>query len=250
VQVGPWTFALFADPAARFPAYETILPRASSRVSTLRLGSEDVGLLMEELPKLAADRERPITLELGPDVVVRAQPFGKEPTELKLTGSRWSGPLLRVVIGPRYLLTALQLGFTDIEIRSATQPLCCRDATKTYLWMPLGDPPAPSPTPATPTAPATVENTRPSVPSPDPVKESVMPNPANNGRHPGNGDAGGSSSPPVFDPLAEAEAIRGILSEAQSRLGHLIASLKQQRRQARAVAAAVASIRQLPPLSP
>jgi hypothetical protein len=77
-----------------------------------------------------------------------------------------------------------------------------------------------------------------------------MPNPANNGRHPGNGDAGVSASPPVYDPLAEAEAIRGLLSEARSRLSHLIASLKQQRRQARAVAAAVASIRQLPPLSP
>lgn len=250
VRVGPWTFALFADPAARFPSYEAIIPRASSRVSTLRLGPEDVRLLMAELPALAADREMPVTLELGPDVMVRAQPTGKDPTALKLTGSRWSGPLMRVVIGPCYLLNAVQLGFTDIEIRSPSQPLCCRDGTKTYLWMPLGDPPATAAVPTPPT-PAKVENARPSAPSLDPVKETpTMPHPADNGRHPGNGDAGVSVSPPVIDPLAEAETIRGLLSEAQSRLGRLIASLKQQRRQTRAVAAAVASIRQLPPLSP
>ena len=188
VQVGPWTFALFADPAARFPAYETIIPRASSRVSTLRLGLEDVALLTEELPQLAADRELPATLELGPDVVLRAEPRGKEPAEVRLTGSRWSGPPLRVVLGPRYLLHALRLGFTDIEVRSPSQPLCCRDSRRTYLWMPFGDPPAGSPAVAAPPKAAAAENPGPPAPSPEPVKEPAMPRPADNGRHPGNGE--------------------------------------------------------------
>ena len=246
VQVGPWTFALFADPAARFPAYETIIPRASSRVSTLRLGPEDITLLTEELPKLAADRELPATLELGPDVMLRAEPRGKEPVELRLVGSRWSGPPLRVVLGPRYLLHALGLGFADVEVRSASQPLCCRDSRRTYLWMPFGDPPAPSPAAAVPPRAAAAENPSPLAPSPEPVKEPAMPRPADNGRHPNNGDSAPPTDPAALDPLAEAEAVRALLAEAQSRLGRLAAILKQHRRQARAVAAAMAQLRNLP----
>ena len=211
----------------------------------MRLGAEDVRLLLQELPALASDRDQPVTLELGPDLVVRAQPAGKEPTELRLTVSCWSGPLLRVVIGPCYLLNALQLGFTDIEIRSATQPLCCRDAATTYLWMPLADPPASSPAPAAPPKAAAVDHTEPPTSLPDPVKETVMPNPADSGRHPGNDDAT-PPDPATLDPLAEAEALRGLLAEAQSRLGRLAAALKLHRRQARAVAAAMAQLRNLP----
>jgi hypothetical protein len=62
-----------------------------------------------------------------------------------------------------------------------------------------------------------------------------------------NGDNNHSSSP---DPLAEAEGIRSLLAEAQSRTTRLIASLKQFRRQSRAVRAAVDSLRELPPLTP
>ena len=245
VQVGPWTLALFADPAARFPAYESIIPRASSRVSTLRVGAEDVRLLVQELPELAADQDRPVTLELGPDIVVRAQSAGKEAAEVKLTGSRWSGPLLRVVIGPRYLLHALQLGFTDVEIPSATVPLCCRDSRRTYLWMPLGDPPASSPAATAPPQAAAAENTSPPPPSPEPAKETVMPHPADNGRRHGNGDAA-PPDPSALDLLAEAETLRALLAEAQSRLGRLAAALKQHRRQARAVADAMVKLRNLP----
>jgi len=64
-----------------------------------------------------------------------------------------------------------------------------------------------------------------------------------------------SATPPSngdgrFDPLLEAEAIRTLLAEAQSRLVRLITTLKQFRKQSRAVAAAVQSLRELPPLSP
>lgn len=56
--------------------------------------------------------------------------------------------------------------------------------------------------------------------------------------------------PSPVDPLTEAEAIKNLLAEAHTRLAHLLAALKQHRRQARAVAAAVQSLRGLPPLAP
>ena len=39
----------------------------------------------------------------------------------------------------------------------------------------------------------------------------------------------------TLDPLSEAEAIRGLLAEAQSRLSRLIAALKLHKKQTRAV---------------
>jgi hypothetical protein len=70
--------------------------------------------------------------------------------------------------------------------------------------------------------------------------------PKNNARHAVNADA----SVPSVDPLAEAEAIKGLLTEVQARLARLLAALKRHRRQARAVAAAVQSLRDPPPLGP
>jgi hypothetical protein len=52
------------------------------------------------------------------------------------------------------------------------------------------------------------------------------------------------------DPVSEAESLRAALQEAHFRLGRLLAALRQQRRQARAVRAAVASLRQLDGLAP
>jgi hypothetical protein len=54
----------------------------------------------------------------------------------------------------------------------------------------------------------------------------------------------------MSDPLTEAEAIKDLIGDAHSRLSRLIAALKQHRRQARAVRAAVEQIRELPPLVP
>jgi hypothetical protein len=72
--------------------------------------------------------------------------------------------------------------------------------------------------------------------------------PDTNGRHAPDQDGDGAA--PAPDPLAEAEAIRNLLGEAQTRLGRLIGSLKQFRKQSRAVRAAVLSLRELPPLTP
>ena len=217
-----------------------------SKRNLLSLGTEDISVLLRELRGPASEKEATATLELGPDVVVHGRPVAKEDAaELRLVGSRWSGPPLRVVCNPRYLLNALRLGFIEVEIASPSVPLCCRDATRVYLWMPLSDESATS-APARPAQAAAAEQPFPS----EPVKETPMPpNPAGNGRHGGNGNADlppEPSGPAPLDPLAEAEALRALLADAQSRLGRLVAALKQHRRQARAVAAAMAQLKNLP----
>jgi hypothetical protein len=74
-----------------------------------------------------------------------------------------------------------------------------------------------------------------------------MPTPPSNGRAP---DPGRPPQPPeragsLAQLIAEAEAVRALLGDALARSGRLLASLKQHRKQTRAVQAAVASLRQL-----
>jgi hypothetical protein len=54
-----------------------------------------------------------------------------------------------------------------------------------------------------------------------------------------------SSEAELPDPLVEAEALRALLHDAQFRLGRLLAALKQQRRNNRALRAAMDSLRGL-----
>jgi len=92
VRVGPWTFALTADVNGRFPPFESALPRASPLAGSLQFGPNDVTQLLKELPRLAGDKEGPITLELNEHIIVRAQSARKETAaELKLAPNGVSG---------------------------------------------------------------------------------------------------------------------------------------------------------------
>jgi hypothetical protein len=177
--------------------------------------------------------------------------------ELVLAGSEWSGPPARVALQRGHLLQAARLGFTEAELHEPDQPLVFRAPSRLYVLMPLppGDA-APSPPAATPEAALTPAPHPPADPN-EKKENSAMPTPTDNGRHAARGDAGrgdaGTPNPAALDPLAEAEAVRGLLAEAQSRASRLVAALKQHRRQARALEAAsprCASCRRCPPDGP
>jgi hypothetical protein len=71
-----------------------------------------------------------------------------------------------------------------------------------------------------------------------------MPEPRN-GAPPG-ADGGADPPPPgLLDPLAEAEALRGLFQQASSRLARLLSALRIHRKQNRAVEQAVQSLRKL-----
>ncbi len=73
-----------------------------------------------------------------------------------------------------------------------------------------------------------------------------MPPPATNGHSPE--DRVSSHEPErggVNELIAEAESLRNLLGDAATRAARLLAALKQQRRQAKAVESALVSLRQL-----
>src|ERR1043166_4866436 len=112
--------------------------------------------------------------------MVRGQPGSDDKdSELKLANPFVSGQPVSPMMDRHLLLRALQLGFTEVEIAQADRPVCCRDARRVFVWMPLGDPPAGARQPA----PAT------SVNSPSKKEEPTMPD--TNGKHPAGGDGHG-----------------------------------------------------------
>jgi hypothetical protein len=246
LRVGDWTFWLVIDKSSRFPAVQDVIPRASNS-SRLCLDPADAEFLIATLPRLPGrdDDLAPITLALTTPPAVRARSEKDGPaTEAVLTRSTTSGPDRVVVSDRRYLLRAVQLGFAEIQVVRPDVPLLCRDDRTTYLWMPL-DPKTAVPPGKDVLRLASAEAAPPDQPSPE-LRRAIMPAPSGNGHSsedrttPGSPDRGG-----INDLIAEAEALRNSLGEAATRVNRLVAALKQHRRQAKAVEAAVGALRSM-----
>jgi hypothetical protein len=247
--VGDWAFWLTLDTTSRFPKVEGVLPRATA-AARLQLDPADAALLMTTLPKLPgldADHA-PVTLDLSTPPAVRAQPQqGGPATEIALTRSAVSGRGVRVVTDRHFLLRAIQLGFREVQVVQPNAPLLCRDPQRTYVWMPL-DPQSALPPAQDRRRRSSAATTTPSPAQPQPEpRRTGMPAPTGNGHVPE--DHASSTAPDrsggLNDLIAEVESLRNLLGDAASRAHRLLAALKQHRRQAKAVQAAVTSLRQL-----
>ena len=248
LRVGDWTFWLVIDTTSRFPTVEDAIPR-TTRASRLRLDPDDAEVLRATLPRLPGRDEdfSPVTLELARTPVTRARSEkGGPATELVLTRSQVIGPEMRVVMDRRYLLRALQLGFTEIQVVRPEVPLVCRDDRRSYVWMPLDAKTAVEAGENTLRL-NSVETAALSPDEPQPRRRIPMAPPSGNGHPPED------RLPPVppdrgagiNDLISEAENVRNMLADATARLARLVSALKQHRRQTKAITDAVASLRQV-----
>jgi hypothetical protein len=234
VSLGPWTLVLRVEPRGRFPPAESIVPTARGSKTRLRLGADDIALLCKELPRLPVkDEGTPLVrMEVGHDVVIRPHDSSRQTTaELKLSSAEVIGKAVSLMMNRRHLLRALKIGFNEVEIIRPDVPLCCRDSSRVFVWMPFTENGESS---ARPTLNST------------PVQENAIV-PDHAGKPSLNGDSNLSAA---ADPLSEAEGIKSLLTEGLTRVNRLIATLKQFRKQSKAVKAAVDSLRELPPLTP
>lgn len=249
LEVGPWLFSLRIDSQSRFPDVNRVIPSAGAGSSRLYLDPEDAGVLVRALPKLPAREEStaPITLDLGRPIAVRVQDEKGPAAEVVLGRSRFEGPAVQAVMNRKYLLRAIQLGFQTISIVKPDRPFLCKDETRIYVWMPL------EASNAVPTenarsvqvpAQAPPENntnrTQPRSPTPMPTNDPKPPEPHRNGIQDSD----------QFDLVTEMEALRNYLQQAVVTTTRLIAALKHQKRQTKAMSAALASLRRLPEFTP
>jgi hypothetical protein len=257
VRAGPWSFHLAVDTAGKFPDVRSVLPPDSATITRFHLCAKDAAFLARALPRLPGDGHAPVTVDLGTRVLVRARAEGQErPTEVVLTGSQVEGPPLRLASDRGLLARALQLGFTEFALAGAEFPVVCRQAPRTFAWMPLGKDAALPPA-ADAVRIASQEDKPPGpqlggerekavVAAPQPNAQgngqAVPPAPAGtpSGRGPAPGNGGGFAAL-----VAEAQALREALRQACARAGRLATSLKRQRRQSKLAAAALAGLRRV-----
>jgi len=222
VEAGAWTAALKLSPTAGYPDVDAALARAEGTASRLEVGANDARTLLLALPRLPRREEgcSPVELVLGPRPRVRAAA-----EEVALPNSRASGPACRTHTDRRYLERALKLGLLELSVAAPPEAIiCARAGPSRLLWMALDGA-------AAGRGRARVMKEEEAVPTND---NKVT------GPEVGRGD----------DALAEAEALRSRLQEALGRAARLVALLRQQRRQGKAVQAAMASLRKLGELGP
>jgi hypothetical protein len=231
IAVGPFRIWLKIDREGRFPDVASAVPRArGTRVEFADTDVANLLLVLAGLPGSAA-MSAPVTLDLGPHVVVRARDEGTGPAaQVAMPGSTTTGPPMRVVLSRDHLGRALTLGFREFCIASPERPITARARDRLYLAATLDPSTAvaadPLPTASSPSRRITM----PSRDNPPPEQ---------------NGHADPPPTGDLVDPLAEAESLRAALTEAASRAGRLVATLKQFRRERRALASAWSSLKQL-----
>lgn len=253
IQVGFWTFHLAIDEQARFPRTEEVIPKAKP-VTVVQVPPAEREFLLQVLPKLPGEKDEnaPVTLALNGHAVVRARADGQSRvTELVLDKSHVTGKALRFATCRTYLIRALHLGFGEIAVVTPDTPILCRDESRLYLWMPLGERAA-----LKPTANALCITPPPNGHHPSAVPTSRRkPAMSTNGSDHHPAPARPVPPPPSAPPAAngslpsslveEAEALQGLLREAMTCATRLVAGLKQQRKQQRLVSSTLASLRQL-----
>jgi len=238
VQTGPWTFMLKIDKDARYPDIQTVIPKASSLISHWNFTAENVPLLLDKLSTLPGSAEDgwPITLDLKDTVCIRARATDSEAVvEHVLTGSQREGPPIRLSFNRNFLRRAMQLGFKQLSVGKPEGPVVFSDKDRSYLFIPFE--------PRTALPPAT-DNSASTKPEP-PRRPSNVPASPPNQPPPTNGSTPNDRVQPIEEILTEAEALRTAWQDSLTRLSKIIASLKQHRKQSRAVKAAMQSLRQL-----
>ncbi|MBL8794614.1 MAG: hypothetical protein JNM56_11975 [Planctomycetia bacterium] len=251
VQAGPWTVHLSADQEGRFPAVETIVPHTCK--TTWKLSPAEAKFLRATLAKLpgASDAERPLTVDLNGKAVLRVHGAGQNrPTEVILEQSQVNGPPVRCCVNRELLGRALELGFMEVRVVNADQPLWCQDGPRRFVFMPL--PAKESLAPHPDALRISSATTRPVLATSPGTKGKPMPKP--HGPLPPPTPSAVARPPAVQlatnenEPLAaveEAVALQTMLRDALTRVNALVVALRQQQRERRLFQHALGSLRRL-----
>lgn len=254
VQAGDWTTWLALNREGRFPNVADLLATDDAPATRLVLAPDDRRFLQENLPRLPARRDDlgAVTVDLNGHVAIRARDDDSSPpTELVLNRSTRVGAEVRFCTDRRFLAHALELGFADVAIQNADQPVVCRDHRRTYLWALLTPDHAIGPTADAVVIASTggVPATYFALPSSIPEKSKTMITnriPPTPDASPETPAANGTAEPASIDALIDsAEQVKVALRDAVSQVSDLIVALRRHRRQSKTLQSALSSIRAL-----
>ncbi len=268
LRTGRWTIYLPVNTEGRFPKVVQCVPDPGAARSRLRLSAEDLRFLAEKLPTLpGGDLENsPVTLDLNGRVALRGQGSGdKQPTEIVLGNSAYSGKRVRIHINRRFLGRALEFGMDELCLYGKSAAVLAQDACRKYVYMPLDSESAIKPSkqairiqspkgPPTGPDPISEERTNPTMTMTEPAAST-------DGHAEGNGQ--GENKPQAHSNgqarkgphrksgqdldtlIRQAEAVRNSLRDTLLKNNELLKGLKAHRRSSRVLQNTIASLRQL-----
>jgi hypothetical protein len=220
------------DKAGRYPDVAGVVPRNAPTAAVI--DDRDAAELLEKLPGLPggdADH-RPVTLAVDGDVIVVRAGDVKADTvkEVRLRRSTATGPPVRAAIDRRVLARALVLGCGTARL-TPDKPVVfeCKDTTLLTVTLDPSHAVGPKPD-ANPTAITNIRT----------QKETAVKNDMNG--HPPNGQ---HDPPDATDPLLLAEELRAALGDALAAASRLVASLKHQKKEKKALTQVWSSLKAL-----
>ena len=133
-------FVALGDPGRRpLPARDDVISAAGEPRTRLRLAPEDARFLEQALDRLpgAEEYNSPVTVDLNGRVAVRARAEGQPAHGADPVPLRLHRPVRAFNTNRAFLARALHLGFAEIQVFGAADPLYCREGQRSYLWQPL-----------------------------------------------------------------------------------------------------------------
>jgi hypothetical protein len=235
LRVENWLLTLRIDSAGRFPDCLSIVPR-SSNPARVQLSEADVRTILQQLPSDSANDKARITFDLQPTRLGIRCLIGEtiQPV-LWLRQSTVTGSPMQATLEAKYLRWGLQLGLRSLQLVSPEKPLLLFDSHRQFVVSTL---------PSTEAVPDSkpAESDTPKIRLETPLSLTPLEIPMSQARL----AASGPKPDPGPDLLDEAEIIRGLLLEVNTRLSHLIQQLKTRRKTERALNQVVRSLQALP----
>jgi hypothetical protein len=233
VAAGRWRVFLVIDRAGRYPDVAGIVPRDAPTVAGL--DEADAAVLLDRLSGLpGADADhRPVTLALdgGVAVLARDEATGRV-GRVGLEGSPSAGPHARVVIDRRVLARALGLGCHTVRVAEG-RPVVFEGTDKTLIAVSLDPSLAVG-------FEGEASHTQTDTTNTDTERRTAVKHDTN-----GHPPTGRHDPPDATDPLAAAEELRAALGDALAAAGRLVAALRQQRKEKKALASVYAGLKAL-----
>jgi hypothetical protein len=246
--IGPWQLHLAVSPDRRFPDVDRHVLNPADAVAQCQLSADDAQFLAKAIARLPGDDDynSPLTLDLNGHVAIRAQAADRPPpTEVILANSFASGVPTRVSTNRQFLARAIRLGFDRLYVYSPKDPVLCQDDHRRFIWAVLDPdssiPPAENPvrieSPADPAG--TIHH--------PPRRRTKVPK-SNHQSEPAsqNGQSHADKVKPEqpFGAIEQAVALRDLLRDTTNKATELIRVLQSEKKQARQLRSALASLRE------
>ena len=136
-QSGPWSYTVRCI-VANYPDFSHVIPRDEDLRNRIVFAAEDVGMLEKSIPKIEGykDDGYGIVMYAGSKGVkfMSRQPSSNVKIETK---AGYKGVEMLAAMNRKYIMRALELGFTEFKFSDAYSPFMASNTTGIYVFMPM-----------------------------------------------------------------------------------------------------------------